>query len=60
MEELKMSTSEYFDDDEITPNRAHQILDDHGVPDYYQFWDEVQTNERGMYYAQDVFTWLGY
>ena len=55
-----MSASEYFEDDEFTPNQAHRILDEHGVPDYYQFWDEVQTNERGMYYAQDVFTWLGY
>jgi hypothetical protein len=55
-----MDTLEYYQDIEITPNHAHRILDEHGVPDYYQFWDEVQQNERGLYDAQEVFIWLGY
>jgi hypothetical protein len=55
-----MDTLEYYDGVEITPNAAYRILDEHGVPDYYEFWDEVSTNERGMYLATDVFVWLGY
>lgn len=55
-----MDTLEYYQDVEITPNQAYRILDEHGVPDYYQFWDEVQTTERGLYDAQEVFLWLGY
>ena len=44
----------------VTPARALRMLDEHGVEDYYQFWDEVQTDERGLYDAQDILTWLGY
>jgi hypothetical protein len=55
-----MDTLEYYEGVDITPNEAHRILDEHGVPDYYQFWDEVDTNERGLYAATDVFIWLGY
>lgn len=55
-----MDTIEYYEGVDITLAEAHRILDEHGVPDYYQFWDEVDTNERGLYAATDVFIWLGY
>jgi hypothetical protein len=46
---------------EITEERAFQLLVEHGVDDsIYEFRDDVDTNERGLYNAQDVLIWLGY
>jgi hypothetical protein len=55
-----MDTIEYYEGVDLTPAEAHRVLDEHGVSDYYQFWDEVTVNERGCYEATDVFIWLGY
>ena len=46
---------------DITEERAIQLLAEHGVDDWiYEFRDDVGTNERGLYSAQDVLIWLGY
>jgi hypothetical protein len=46
---------------EITEKRAFQLLAEHGVDDWiYEFRDDVDTNERGLYDAQEVLRWLGY
>jgi len=55
-----VDTIEYYEGVDLTPAEAHRVLDEHGVSDYYQFWDEVTVNERGCYEATDVFIWLGY
>ena len=46
---------------DITEERAFQLLVEHGVDDWiYEFRDDVDTNERGLYDAQAVLRWLGY
>jgi hypothetical protein len=46
---------------DITEERAFQLLKEHGVDDWiYEFRDDVDTNERGLYDAQAVLRWLGY
>jgi hypothetical protein len=57
---VNVDTLEYYEGVDLTPAEAHRVLDEHGVSDYYQFWDEVTVNERGCYEATDVFIWLGY
>jgi len=43
----------------LTWDSAKRVLDEHGVGDYYDFWDEVQPI-NGLYDAQEILIWLGY
>ena len=61
LEGIEMTYFESAAGIEITEERAFQLLVEHGADDsIYEFRDDVNTNERGLYNAQDVLIWLGY
>jgi hypothetical protein len=52
---VNVDTLEYYEGVDLTPAEAHRVLDEHGVSDYYQFWDEVSISMSAVVTKQLTF-----